>query len=251
MFSTEGDAFCTPKCKISFTKDIRASSFRCKTKPAIIAITETWLDKSVTEGEVGIDGYTLQRNDRNRSGGGVCLYIQNRYAFTSMNIIDSDEYESLWINIFLPKTKPIQVGVCYRPPSQANFLELFEKSLSQLRSDCEIYILGDFNIDFHQSHSLFKAYKQVINLFDLKQMIDQPTRITESTKSTIDHSLTNRNENLSQHGTIPIGLSDHFITPLSVSQVLNSHSHVMYILSILLAKYTEIKVSLKSRKTMA
>ena len=39
-------------------------------------------------------------------------------------------------------------------------------------------------------------------------------------------------------------------TPLSVSQVLNSHSHVMYILSIVLAKYTEIKVSLKSRKTM-
>ena len=37
----------------------------------------------------------------------------------------------------------------------------------------------------------------------------------------------------------------HPITPLSVSQVLNSHSHVMYILSILLAKYTEIKVSLK------
>ena len=105
--------------------------FAVKTKPAIIAITETWLDKSVTEGEVGIDGYTLQRNDRNRSGGVVCLYIQNRYAFTSMNIIDSDEYESLWINIFLPKTKPIQVGVCYRPPSQANFLELFEKSLSQ------------------------------------------------------------------------------------------------------------------------
>ena len=43
----------------------------------------------------------------------------------------------------------------------------------------------------------------------------------------------------------------HCNTPLSVSQVLNSHSHVMYILSILLAKYTEIKVSLKSRKTMA
>ena len=43
---------------------------------------------------------------------------------------------------------------------------------------------------------------------------------------------------------------DDWSTPLSVSQVLNSHSHVMYILSILLAKYTEIKVSLKSRKTM-
>ena len=40
-------------------------------------------------------------------------------------------------------------------------------------------------------------------------------------------------------------------TPLSVFQVLNSHGHVMHILSILLAKYTAIKVSLKSRKTMA
>ena len=48
------------------------------------------------------------------------------------------------------------------------------------------------------------------------------------------------------HATVPIKY-----TPLSVSQVLNSHSHVMYILSILLAKYTEIKVSLKSHKTMA
>ena len=30
----------------------------------------------------------------------------------------------------------------------------------------------------------------------------------------------------------------------------NSHSHVMYILSILLAKYSEVKVSLKPRKTI-
>ena len=38
---------------------------------------------------------------------------------------------------------------------------------------------------------------------------------------------------------------------MNVFCVLNSHSHVMYILSILLAKYSEVKVSLKPRKTTA
>ena len=39
---------------------------------------------------------------------------------------------------------------------------------------------------------------------------------------------------------------------MNVLWVLNSHSHVMYyILSILLAKYSEVKVSLKPRKTTA
>ena len=38
---------------------------------------------------------------------------------------------------------------------------------------------------------------------------------------------------------------------MNVFLVLNSHSHVMYISSILLAKYSEVKVSLKPRKTTA
>ena len=49
--------------------------------------------------------------------------------------------------------------------------------------------------------------------------------------------------------------TDYFYTlqnnEMNVFWVLNSHCHVMYILSILLAKYVEVKVSLKSRKTTA
>ena len=185
--------------------------FAVKSKPAVIAISESWLDDSVLDGEVSIDGYSLQRNDRNRQGGGVCLYIHNRYAYTTLTDIVTDGLESLWINVLLPKTKPIQVGVCYRPPTQSNFIELFNNSLSHLRSDCETYILGDINIDFPSSHPLFSAYKQELNLFDLSQLIDEPTRVTDSSRTTIDHILTNRPDNILQHGVIPTGLSDHYL----------------------------------------
>ena len=43
----------------------------------ILAINETRLDSTVHDGEINIPGYTLERKDRNRSGGGVALYIRN------------------------------------------------------------------------------------------------------------------------------------------------------------------------------
>lgn len=42
---------------------------------SVIAISETWLDSSVTDAEININGYTVIRADRNREGGGVCMYI--------------------------------------------------------------------------------------------------------------------------------------------------------------------------------
>ena len=43
------------------------------TKVAVIGITESWLDASVTDAEVEIPGYLIVRHDRNRTGGGVCI----------------------------------------------------------------------------------------------------------------------------------------------------------------------------------
>lgn len=54
-----------------------------KTTAAIISVTETWLDSSVTNSEIKIEGYSIVRRDRNRHGGGVCTYIYERYAFTT------------------------------------------------------------------------------------------------------------------------------------------------------------------------
>ena len=43
------------------------------TKPAVLGITESKLDCSVSDPEVNISGYSILWSDRNRYGGGVAL----------------------------------------------------------------------------------------------------------------------------------------------------------------------------------
>ena len=43
----------------------------------ILAINETKLDKNVHDDLVGISGFSIERRDRNRNGGGVALYIKD------------------------------------------------------------------------------------------------------------------------------------------------------------------------------
>ena len=56
--------------KIDELKSIAASI-----KAAVIGISESKLDSSITGNEIKIDGYHVLRKDRNRKGGGVACYI--------------------------------------------------------------------------------------------------------------------------------------------------------------------------------
>ena len=185
----------------------------CKTKAAVISVSETWLDNSVTDAEIWIDNYSIVRKDRNRNGGGVCAYVRNDISFTLASDISENELEAIWIEILLPKSKPIILGTCYRPPNQNNFLELFDSALNKIEPDYEIVILGDMNICMSNKKSpLFKKYCNILNMFSLVQLITEPTRISSSSSSIIDHILCNTKEKISQSGVITVGISDHFIT---------------------------------------
>ena len=117
-----------------------------KAKPATLSLSETWLDETVTDSEVAIPGYSIIRKDQNRHGRGVCLYIRNDLSFNIRNDLQTMSIESVWIDILLPKTRPILVGSVYRPPNQQDFLDEFEQQLKRIDIDQECYILGDFNI---------------------------------------------------------------------------------------------------------
>ena len=117
----------------------------------MITLSETWLDDSVTDSEISINDYCLVRRDRNRNGGGVCMYIRKDISFSHRTELDSNGLEILWCDILLPKSKPIVVGACNRPPKQNDFIEKFEEVLFKIRSDAEIYLLGDFNIRVSRS----------------------------------------------------------------------------------------------------
>ena len=174
------------------------------------------MDDSVLDGEINIEGYDIVRSDRNRHGGGVACYIRSDISFNVRNDFAAD-IENIFVDILMPKLKPILVGVVYRPPDQSGFLNKLSTSITNAKSFdlFEAYILGDFNINLINKNTISNSsrqYKEFCTMHGLKQLIDSPTRVTENTSSLLDHILTNTHDKISQVGVIDAGLSDHQIT---------------------------------------
>ena len=75
-------------------------------KATIICITETWLDETVWDPEISIPEYNLLRKDRNRDGGGVCMYTRSDIAHRVRIDFQHPELETVWAEIMLPKPDP-------------------------------------------------------------------------------------------------------------------------------------------------
>ena len=217
-----------------------------KTKAAIIRITESKLDHTVPDLKVNLPGYDILWCDRNRNGGGVACYIRKYLCFNTRPL-NCKEIENIIFDILLPKSKRITIGIFYRPPNQANFMELIVKSFSLLNlKDNEIYLLGDFNINLLQNgnyilnrkglaacqgpvHTLINKYQEFCQLFSLKQLITWPTHVTCNTSFLIDHIPTNSaGKDLSIWYNY-CGMSDHqliFCTKKVKRAKFNKHSNV-------------------------
>ena len=63
---------------------------------------------------------------------------------------------------------------------------------------------------FKQNCSLYKNYKNILDLFDLNQLIKTVTRLTDTSSTLIDHIVCNNKSKICQSGTLSIDLSDHF-----------------------------------------
>ena len=83
----------------------------------IFGITETHLNGSINDQEIHIAGYDIVRNDCKRgSGGGICAYIRYDLSWHRRPDLESDKIEAIWIEIFIPKSRPILICFMYRPP---------------------------------------------------------------------------------------------------------------------------------------
>ena len=99
------------------------------------------------DSEIEINGYNVLRFDINRHGGGVARYVRSALSFTKINYF-LHAIETIFIEIFLPKTKPMTVGIVYRSPSPTRILETMNKHFYKLDAiNKETYILGGFNIN--------------------------------------------------------------------------------------------------------
>ena len=84
----------------------------------IVACTKTHLSSSISNHEIDIDDFCIERRDRgSRHGGGVLFYISNNINYVRLYEFEGQNSEMLWIEI-TNISEVIIFGVCYRPPGQ-------------------------------------------------------------------------------------------------------------------------------------
>ena len=84
--------------------------------PTVIGITEIKLDNSISYSEISIDGHCAMRRDRNRKVGGVICYVTNKICYNTKNCLSNETSlsKNIFIELLIPKTKPITVGIVYK-----------------------------------------------------------------------------------------------------------------------------------------
>ena len=119
----------------------------------VIALTETWIDSSISNHEIFIPGYSPIHRDRSRHGGGILLYISESLIINSTNINKTSEL--LFADLRL-KHGAVMIGLYYRhPSSQSSALSDLESALESTPPAFmkNFVLLGDFNIDLLQPDS--------------------------------------------------------------------------------------------------
>ena len=182
----------------------------------IMTLSETHLCSNIEDNEISIPGYTLLRRDRNRSGGGVAMYIKNDLIFVRKNELCNDsDLELLVIEIKQDKQKPFLVICWYRPPnSKVDVLNSFDNFMQKI-DDLKVsyYILGDMNCDVKcKSWSWHtRKFLDIMESYDCSQLIDRYTRITKNSSTAVDLIFSNCKTKVSESGVVEVSVSDHYM----------------------------------------
>ena len=111
----------------------------------ILTMCETRLDGSVSDNEICIDGYNIVRNDRNRNGGGVIMYIRNTVDFKILAEYQNHDLEIICIQVNLYKEKPFILMSWYRPPDSS--INVFDKLETILQDASRPKFLNTFTLE--------------------------------------------------------------------------------------------------------
>ena len=77
----------------------------------------------------------------------------------------------------------------------------------------EVVLMGDLNCNFDKDKSLAetRALEALNETYQFVQLIDTPTRVTQSTSSIIDVLQCTKPELFTEYGVITLSISDHFM----------------------------------------
>ena len=143
----------------------------------------------------------------------------SEYKETAAGYTEGIEKSQKYCSVILTSPEDINawllVSTWYRPPdSNIVFLQYFEEFLRKMDDENkEITIAGDFNCDLLKKDCVsrsIKKMKDLIDIYQLQQHIDKPSRITNSSQTLLDIILTKiEDTKMIDSGVIELGISDH------------------------------------------
>ena len=180
----------------------------------ILAIDETKIDNTISDNEISIPGYHHIRKDRSTHCGGVLLYARESLSFSERNdLLVANSLQVLSIEIVKPHNKSFLVSTWYRHPKSDdclfNYIEAFLRKC--VIEHLEVILIRDLNCDMlkHPPEAHTRKLNFLSSLYQYKQLISKPTRVTRTSATLIDLILTNNEENIFKSGVIHLGISDH------------------------------------------
>ena len=181
-------------------------------RPIVLGISESWLDSSTADGALAIPSFTIHRRDRHNRGGGILVYVSNRFRSRRRCDIEDESIEAVWIELRI-KRRVILLGNVYRPPgSDATFMTNLEVMVEKAVSECKLVVLmGDFNVNLLKTSSLVEHLLSITGSNALTQLISKPTRITDQSESLIDALFTSDTSIFHSTGTFSVTGSDHMM----------------------------------------
>ncbi len=191
----------------------------------VIAISESWLKDNTREDALDLAGYQqpICKNRASR-GGGVMLYVKEEIGAIHRTDLESNDTELLWVEL-RPNNKKVLFGTGYRPPGMTalqvdSFIESFSQQTENVLNENPdtLIIVGDFNDrcvhwdDRHGDSEMGLKFYNLLNDLNLFQLVDEPTRYTETGASLLDLIITDSPGFMDNIDTMPpIGDLDHNI----------------------------------------
>lgn len=179
----------------------------------IILLTETHVTDMISDNEVELKNYYgIRCNSASRHTGGVSIYIKKMWQYKILwnYALDMD----LWwivLRVYCKNYSFILANV-YKSPRASNII--FCEKISELMENmseygCDVILAGDFNINWYdESNIRRREISNIIASNGCQQIVSQPTRITNNTRTLIDYVITNtRYVRVDVDSTL--GITDH------------------------------------------
>lgn len=196
-------------CARKFSKFEELKHIFLDSKVDVICMTETWLSPAINDTLIAIPGFNLLRHDRNRHGGGICVYYRQNLKCRVLKRSSDQRTEFLIFDVLCGINR-ILFSVYYNPPntdcSHTLRCNIEEFGVNYSNS----FVIGDFNMDLKKNSRLICNFVDTFESLSYSCVNSEPTFEHVNGCSLLDLFLTDSSNLVLKFNQVAVsGISHH------------------------------------------